>query len=42
MQGEQQCALGFVLPTLMALKKQLIALQVTSVKQLPTSILKCI
>ena len=39
LQGEQQCALGFILPTSIVLKKQLIALQVTSVEPLPTSLL---
>jgi len=40
--GQQQCALGFILPTLIVLKKQLIALQVTSVEPLSTSLsLEC-
>ena len=42
LQGQQQCALGIILPTLIVLKKQLIALQVTSVEPLvplPTSLL---
>ena len=39
LQGQQQCALGFILPTSVVLKKQLIALQVTSVEPLPTNLL---
>jgi len=37
LQGEQQSALAFVLPTLTVLKKQLNALQVTSVEPLPSA-----
>lgn len=40
LQGEQKCALGFVLPTLAILKKRLVALQVTSAEPLRASILE--
>ena len=40
LEGEQQCALGFVLPMLAILKKRLVALQVTSAEPLRASILE--